>query len=98
MIVVEDTHYDKANENEGGCFLNYDNDDEVLDVDNVNGRDDDDEDREAVSEKPPVNNQLPMPCRSMGVIRLSRHFSQVFNQLETLLMVYGVDAHGTRPV
>jgi hypothetical protein len=82
VIVVEDTHYDKANDNEGGCFWNHDNDDEVLDVDDVNGRDDGDEDREAVSDQPsgqqPTSNVVP----SDGGIRLSRHILQVSNQLE----------------
>jgi hypothetical protein len=63
VIVVEDTHYDKANDNEGDCFWNYYNDDEVLDVDDENGRDDDDADSEAVSEQPsgqqPSSNAVP---------------------------------------
>jgi hypothetical protein len=65
VIVDEDTHYDKANDNEGDCFWNYDNDDDVLDVDDVNIRyDDDDDDREAVSEQPsvqqPTSNVVPI--------------------------------------
>jgi hypothetical protein len=64
VIMFENTHYDKANGNEGDCFWNYDDDDEVLDVDDVNGRDDDDdEDREAVLEQPfgqqPTPNAVP---------------------------------------
>ena len=73
VIVDEDTHYDKANDNEGDCFWNYDNDDEVLDVDDVNGRDDDDEDREAVSEQPsgqqPTSNAVPSDGRGNPFIK-----------------------------
>jgi len=70
VIVAEDTHYDEANDTEGDCFWNYDNDDEVLDVDDVNGSDDDDKDRETVSQQPsgqqPTSNAVPSdggnPC------------------------------------
>ena len=85
VIVDEDTHYNKAKDNEGDCFWNYDNDDEVLEVDDVNGTE-----RMMMMmmivrrcrSNHPSNNQHPTSCRSRGVIRLSRHISQVSNKLE----------------